>query len=240
MPSTTVENYLKQIYLRQQEQPAESPLAPMGKIAAAMDVAPGTATAMVKTLAEAGLAHYEPRGGARLTQAGAKLALQVLRRHRLIELFLVEVVGLDWFEVHDEAEELEHAISEKVLEKIDALLGHPGTDPHGDPIPPPAGSAPTSGEHAAGAAALADAALADLTDCPTTQPLRLRRVLDQDPVFLRFLDEHGLTPGARLVVEPRQPAADAVTVRPAGHPSVALGPAAAEKILVSDEEGGAE
>ena len=226
MPSTTVENYLKQIYLRQQDHSARSPLAPMGAIAAAMGVTPGTATAMIKTLDEAGLVHYEPRGGVRLTEDGAKLALQILRRHRLIELFLVQTLGLDWSEVHEEAEELEHAISEKVLERIDTLLGHPDTDPHGDPIPPAVGPTRTPRSD-----------LDDLIDCPTGQPLRLRRVLDQEPAFLRFLDRHGLVPGARITVEPRQPAADAVTIRPEDHPPVTIGPAAAGKILVANEEG---
>src|SRR6185503_20361208 len=101
----------------------------------AMNVAPGTATAMVKTLAESGLVDYEPRGGVRLTTKGEKLALHVLRRHRLVELFLVEALGLDWSEVDEEAEELEHAISDKVLGRIDKALGHPQVDPHGDPIP---------------------------------------------------------------------------------------------------------
>src|SRR3954468_10456586 len=133
MPSSTVENYLKTLYAEQQA--AGGDLVPMGALAAAMNVAPGTATAMVKALADAGLADYEPRGGVRLTAKGEKLALHVLRRHRLGGLFLVEVLGLDWSEVDEEAEELEHAISDKVLDRIDALLKFPQVDPHGDPIP---------------------------------------------------------------------------------------------------------
>src|SRR3954454_17612488 len=133
MPSITVENYLKQLYLEQQN--ASEELVPMGKLASAMGVVPGTATSMVKALADSGLVSYEPRFGARLTKAGEQLELHVLRRHRLVELFLVKVLGLDWSEVHDEAEHLEHAVSEKVLERIDAFLGHPSVDPHGDPIP---------------------------------------------------------------------------------------------------------
>ena len=133
MPSVTVENYLKQLYLEQQREPSE--LVSMGKLAIAMNVVPGTATSMIKALAESGLVEIEPRGGTRLTRGGEQLALPVLRRHRLVELFLVKSLGLDWSEVHEEAEELEHAISDKVLEKIDAALGHPSVDPHGDPIP---------------------------------------------------------------------------------------------------------
>src|SRR5438552_18621949 len=133
MATSTVENYIKQLYLEQQEQPGQR--VPMGRLAAAMGVVPGTATTMVKALADSGLVEYEPRGGVRLTSGGEQLALHVIRRHRLVELFLVKVVGLDWSEVHAEAEELEHAISDKVMEKIDALLGRPSVDPHGDPIP---------------------------------------------------------------------------------------------------------
>src|SRR4030095_7242737 len=138
---STVENYLKTLYSQQQGSRGE--LVPMGAIAAAMKVAPGTATAMVKTLADAGLVDYEPRGGVRLSSKGEKLALHVLRRHRLVELFLVEVLGLDWSEVDIEAEELEHAISDKVMQKIDELLHHPQVDPHGDPIPTAKGKLPS-------------------------------------------------------------------------------------------------
>src|SRR2546422_10126862 len=115
MPSITVENYLKQLYLEQQNSAEE--LVQMGKLASAMGVVPGTATSMVKALADSGLVSYEPRFGAKLTRGGEQLALHVLRRHRLVELFLVKVLGLDWSEVHDEAEELEHAISEKCWRK---------------------------------------------------------------------------------------------------------------------------
>src|SRR5215203_2297151 len=132
MPTSTVENYIKQIYLAQQQSPGE--LVSMGALAGAMNVVPGTATTMIKALADSGLVDYEPRGGTRLTRGGEQLALHVLRRHRLVELFLVRVLGMDWSEVHAEAEELEHAISDKVLDRIDAFLGHPETDPHGDPI----------------------------------------------------------------------------------------------------------
>jgi DtxR family Mn-dependent transcriptional regulator len=138
--SSTVENYLKHLFAEQQQN--EGKLLPMGRLAAALGVAPGTATTMVKNLAESGLVTYEPHDGVRLTPDGERRALQVIRRHRLIELFLVQTLGLDWSEVHDEAEELEHAISQKVLERLDALLGHPQFDPHGDPIPGGKGQLP--------------------------------------------------------------------------------------------------
>lgn len=218
MPSVTVENYLKQIYLEQQHRPEH--LVAMGQLAQAVRVTPGTATSMVKTLADAHLVDYAPRGGVRLTPEGMRLALQVLRRHRLIELFLVEVLHLDWSEVHEEAEELEHAISERVLQAMDELLGHPDTDPHGDPIPPSTGT-------------LEPVALASLADCPLDEPLKVARILDQNPEFLQFVDRQGLTPGAAIVVESRSLSADAVTCRPSERQRVTLGSAAAAKVLVS-------
>ena len=140
----------------------------MGKLAIAMNVVPGTATSMIKALADSGLVEYEPRGGTRLTRGGEQLALRVLRRHRLVELFLVKSLGLDWSEVHAEAEELEHAISDKVLEKIDAALGHPSVDPHGDPIPSAKGR-------------VKESPMMSLADCPVDSVLRMSRVVDQDP-----------------------------------------------------------
>ncbi len=218
MPSITVENYLKHVYLQQQHSRG---LVPMGQLAATLGVTPGTATTMVKALAESGLLHYEPREGTRLTPNGRRLALGVLRRHRLVELFLVEVLGLDWSEVHEEAEELEHAVSEKVLEKIDALLGHPSVDPHGDPIPP-----------AKGKFAPAALPLPTLAQCPLDQPTRVARVLDQDPPFLQFIERCGLTPGTGILVKAHDPNADTITVEPHGQPAVTIGHSVAQKILV--------
>jgi DtxR family Mn-dependent transcriptional regulator len=155
----------------------------------------------------------------RLTPGGRQLALHVLRRHRLVELFLVKVLGLDWSEVHDEAEHLEHAISDKVIERIDALLENPSVDPHGDPIPTAKGK-------------LLHARLDSLADCPIDHAMRVARVLDQEPQFLQFVERCGLMPGVDVTVEQREAYADAVTVRPAGRSSVTLGTAAAGKILV--------
>src|SRR5512145_1617677 len=135
LPSQTVENYLKTIYVAQASSDDPASLVPMGQLASALGVVPGTATTMVKALAESGLVHYEPYMGVRLTAAGERLASLVSRRHRLIELFLVKVLGMSWAEVHDEAEQLEHAVSEALIERIDEMLGRPAVDPHGDPIP---------------------------------------------------------------------------------------------------------
>jgi DtxR family Mn-dependent transcriptional regulator len=219
MPSVTVENYVKQIYLEQQR--LEGGLVPLGRLATAMRVVPGTVTTMMKALADAGLVSYEPRSGAALTANGEQLALHVLRRHRLVELLLVRVLGLDWSEVHAEAEELEHAISDKVLDRIDALLGHPTVDPHGDPIPTAKGKMDTAPRQS-------------LADCPLRVALRVARITDQDPAFLQFVERCGLRPGVTLTVESRDPMADAVIVRPKDRKSMTLGPAAAAKILVED------
>src|SRR4051812_4262714 len=193
MASSTVENYVKQLYVEQQA--STDRLVSMGRLASAMGVVPGTVTTMVKALADAGLVTYEPRGGARLTPGGERLALHVLRRHRLVELFLVKVLGLDWSEVHAEAEELEHAISDKVLERMDLLLDRPSVDPHGDPIP-------TARGHVASSRHLS------LADCPVGRPLRVARVMDQDPQFLQLADRRGLIPGAPVTVAARDPVAD--------------------------------
>ncbi len=180
MATSTVENYLKALYDEQQH--AGGGLVATGAVAASMSVTPGTATAMVKALAESGLVDYEPRGGVRLSAKGEKLALHVLRRHRLVELFLVEVLGLDWSEVDEEAEELEHAISDKVLAKIDELLKYPSVDPHGDPIPTSKGKLPSR-------------TLASLVECDLGRTVRVARVMDQNPAFLHFVDRHHLNPG---------------------------------------------
>jgi DtxR family Mn-dependent transcriptional regulator len=217
VPSRTVEDYLKALYTEQQH--GAGGLVAMGALAGAMNVAPGTATAMVKTLSDAGLVDYEPRGGVKLSSKGEKLALHVLRRHRLVELFLVQVLGLDWSEVDQEAEELEHAISDKVLAKIDELLKYPKVDPHGDPIPTSAGK-------------VANRALASLMECELHTPVRVARVMDQNPRFLQFVDRHNLKPGTELVVKQRNEEADAVDIRARHQQPLTLGRAAAAKILV--------
>jgi len=218
MPSVTVENYLKRLYLQQQAEPVD--FVAIGKLANVMGVVPGTATSMVKALAESGLVSYEPRGGVRLTRAGEQLALHVLRRHRLVELFLVRVLGLDWSEVHVEAEELEHAISDKVLERIDALLEHPSVDPHGDPIPPAKGRPQPSPRRNT------------LADCEAGRSYRVARIMDQSPAFLQFIDSRGLVPGVTVLMEGREEMADSIRIRPRGKEAVTLGISAATKIQV--------
>src|SRR5919112_6387033 len=178
-PSHTVENYLKAIFQAQIALADPGGLVPMGHLASALGVVPGTATTMVKTLAESGLAKYEPYAGVRLTAAGEKLAAMVLRRHRMIELFLVKVMGMSWTEVHDEAEHLEHAVSDRLIELIDEMLGRPSVDPHGDPIPDADGT-------------VTRPAYETLMTCPLHEPVTISRVADQDGDFLRFAERHDL------------------------------------------------
>src|SRR6478735_602293 len=124
LPSSTVENYLKAIYVGETHLVAGQKLVPMGQLAAALGIAPGTATTMVKALAESGLVSYEPYNGVRLTDAGEKLAARVLRRHRLIELFLVQVMGMKWDEVHDDAEQMEHVVTDQDAAFLRFLESH--------------------------------------------------------------------------------------------------------------------
>jgi DtxR family Mn-dependent transcriptional regulator len=219
MATSTVENYLKNLYLEQRA--ASGDKVSMGRIAVAMNVVPGTATSMVKALADSGLVEYEPRSGVRLTHSGEQLALHVLRRHRLLEVFLVKILGLDWSVVHDEADQLEHAVSDRVLERIDSLLGHPTVDPHGDPIPSAKGQ-------------LHEPARMSLADCPVGLPQRVARVLDQDPEFLQFLERQGLIPGATLTVLKREPQSQAVKVRVPPLDELSLGLSTAARILVEE------
>jgi DtxR family Mn-dependent transcriptional regulator len=219
LPSSTVENYLKAIYQGQSALRDGQRLVPMGQVASALGVAPGTATTMVKALAESGLAAYEPYSGVRLTAAGEKLAGLVLRRHRLVELFLVQVMGMSWAEVHEEAEQLEHVVSERLIERIDEMLGRPTHDPHGDPIPNPEG-------------AIARRDLDSLLTCPIGTPLRVTRIADQDPAFLRFIESNDLKPGRPVEVQSRDAAADSVQIRGRDQKTLTIGARAASKLLV--------
>ena len=219
LPSSTVENYLKAIYLGVSSLAPPHRLLPMGHLAAALGVAPGTATTMVKTLAESGLVEYEPYTGVTLTSAGQKLAALVVRRHRVIEVFLVKVMGYSWDEVHDEAEQLEHVVSERLIGRMDEMLGRPEVDPHGDPIPDPEGVVKPQEAQT-------------LLTCPLHTRVTVTRVIDQDKVFLRFIENHNLKPGELIEVENRDAASDSVSVRGKGDHRITIGTRAASKLLV--------
>jgi DtxR family transcriptional regulator, Mn-dependent transcriptional regulator len=222
LASSTVENYLKAIHLGTAALP-EGRLLPMGQLAAALGVTPGTATTMVKTLSESGLVQYEPYTGVALTPAGEKLAALVVRRHRLIELFLVQVLGFGWDEVHEEAEQLEHAVSDRLVERIDEMLGRPEADPHGDPIPDAEGAFPPRKAQ-------------NLLTCPLERPVRVTRILDQDRLFLRFIESHDLKPGQSIFVEARDQASDSVRLRGPNGTPITIGARAASKLLVEVED----
>jgi DtxR family transcriptional regulator, Mn-dependent transcriptional regulator len=217
--SSTVQNYLKVIYLQQLILPSGQSLVPMGLLATSLRITPGTTTTMVKSLADSGLVLYEPYSGVRLTTAGEKLAALVIRRHRLVELFLVQVMGMSWDEVHDEAEQLEHVVSDRLIERIDEMLGHPEVDPHGDPIPNAEGS-------------MRHQELSSLLTCPLNTPVTVSRVADQDAAFLRFLEISHLKPGQQIEVESRDMAADCVSVKSRSGDRLTIGARAASKLLV--------
>ena len=217
MATSTVENYIKHIYL--EEQRVEGNPVSMGKLALALKVFPGTATTMIKSLAEANLVDYEARVGVRLTESGRKLALHVLRRHRVIELFLVKVLDMDWSEVHEEAENLEHVISDEVLGRMEKHLGYPTVDPHGDPIPNPKGE-------------LDERELVNLTSCDRRAKVVIGRVLDQEAEFLRFLDKNGLKLGVTVAVVDKDAVGQTLSLRVPGGKTATLSLTVAEKIEV--------
>jgi DtxR family Mn-dependent transcriptional regulator len=182
--SRSVEDYLKAIYGISEQGEAASTSA----IAEALAVQPASVTGMVKRMAESGLLEHAPYRGVRLTDRGVREALKVLRRHRIIETYLCERLGYAWEDVHGEAERLEHAASDVLVERMDAALQFPSHDPHGAPIP-------TSGGE------IESTDVLTLADAPLGSALRVRAVRDEDPAGLRFVEAAGLTPGARIRVE---------------------------------------
>jgi DtxR family transcriptional regulator, Mn-dependent transcriptional regulator len=220
--TSTVEDYLKTILLAEVK---PGSLVGMGRIAEDLAVAPGTVTAMGKTLAQSGLVDYAPYSGVQLTEAGRRLALHVLRRHRLVELFLVQVLGMSWDEVHQEAEELEHAVSDRLIERIDEMLGFPSVDPHGDPIPDAEG-------------VFEQPKLAALPASRVGERVEVRRVGDQSVEFLRLLDKLGLVPGSLVTLLARDEISDTVVLENASGREVQLGIRAASKIFVAGATAG--
>jgi DtxR family Mn-dependent transcriptional regulator len=194
--SPAIEDYLKAIYTLQLAQPQVT----TSLLAEHLGFKPASVTGMLKTLADLHLVSYTPYHGVELTSAGQRIALEVVRHHRLIELYLVEALGYSWDEVHDEAEALEHVISEKLEARIAARLGHPSFDPHGDPIPTVEGTLPI-GE---------DTSLADMA---VGERGEIVRVCDQHPERLRYLAGLGLVPGATLAVVASAPFDGPVSVR---------------------------
>ncbi len=184
MASPAADDYLKTVYAHTEWQ--DAPITP-SVLAAKLGIAPSSVTEMVKKLAAAGLVSHVPYGAVRLTDAGTQRALAMLRRHRLIETWLVQEFGYAWDEVHDEAEVLEHTISDRLLEGIDERLGRPRFDPHGDAIPDAAGVVERE-------------AFVLLADAPAGHTGRVLRVDDRDPQLLRELESMGLVVAAEVLV----------------------------------------
>lgn len=197
-----VEDYLKAIYALSREDVGSERVS-TSAIAERMHVTAASATNMMQRLAELRLVYYVPYQGVSLSEAGEKIALEVIRHHRLLELYLAEALGYPWDAVHDEAERLEHVISEEFEDRIDAMLGHPTTDPHGHPIPPKAGPMEPIGDHRR------------LSDIDVGELVVVRRVHDRDGDALRNLSNLELFPGVELTVVER-PEGGPITVERAG------------------------
>lgn len=180
MPTISVEDYLKTIYHLQGDVPDER--VKTKALAEQMELSQPSVTNMLKTLSDDGLIEYQPYRGARLTDRGNRIALRVIRNHRLIEVFLVQTLNYTWDEVHAEAERLEHAMSDKLAERIDKFLSHPRFDPHGDPIPTADGQLHSHDS-------------IPLSDVRPKTFVRVERVLDQEPEVLRYLESIRLIPG---------------------------------------------
>ncbi len=212
--SEAIEDFLKAVYLLQQEQARvqTSTLADTLRISA-----PST-TEMAKKLAKARLIEHEPYHGMRLTPAGERIALEIIRHHRLVELFLVRALDYTWDEVHEEAERLEHAISERLATRMAEFLGNPRYDPHGDPIPSPEGD-------------VYPRDLTPLSEWPLDHPGLVASVRDQSPDMLRYLSQKGLVVGVQIQVLARDPFDGPVSLR-VGECDQMIGQHVAEFILI--------
>lgn len=217
--SGPVEDYLKAIYdLERGTQPAST-----NDIALRLAISPASVSGMVRRLADQGLITHEPYRGVRLTANGRRAALLTLRRHRILECYLTEVLGYPWDRVHDEAEQLEHAASDELIERMASALGDPLHDPHGAPIPTREGSVEEG------------APLRTLADAATGERVRVRRVEDDDAERLRYLAELGVRPGAMVRILDRAPFDGPITLwvdEPGSGAARAIGPALAAQVFV--------
>jgi DtxR family transcriptional regulator, Mn-dependent transcriptional regulator len=217
--SASVQDYAKAVYAL--EARGGSPVS-TNDLAARLGVTPGSVSAMLRKLADVGLLEHEPYHGVRLTDEGRRVALEVLRHHRLLELFLAQELGMSWDRVHAEAEVLEHVLSDELEELIAGRLGDPAVDPHGDPIPTPQfeiDERPTQG----------------LDALPVGAVGRFVRVSDSDPRMLRYLAEHGITLGTHLEVIDHQPFGGPLFVR-FGEREHALGGELARAMRIETDE----
>lgn len=215
--SSATQNYLKSIFEELHGQPKE--IISMGHLAKVMQITPGTATTMMKAMDKSGLVNYQSRSGVCLTLVGQQAALEVIRKHRLIELFLVEILHMDWAQVHQEAEVLEHWVSSEVLLKMEELLGFPTLDPHGDPIPNVHGK-------------MVDIEYKSLHSCQLGDWLEVSRILNQNKAFLNFAEGKKLLPGQKVKVMSRDLQADVTDLMLADETRFSVGLTVAKKILV--------
>lgn len=218
--TTVAQDYLKTIWTAQEwsHEKVSTKL-----LAERIGVSPSTASESIRKLADQGLVNHEKYGAVTLTDEGRRAALHMVRRHRLMETFLVNELGYSWDEVHDEAEVLEHAVSDLMLDRIDAKLGHPTRDPHGDPIPAADGRVPTPPAR-------------QLSECENGDAGTVARISDADPEMLRYFDSVGISLDSRLRVLARRDFAGLISVAieggEGGDATVDLGSPAAEAIWV--------
>lgn len=217
MLTESTENYLKAIYAIKREQGEVF----TSKLAERLKVTPASATGMLRKLAELKLVSYKKYQGVALTSAGKKIALEVIRHHRLLELYLKEVMGVPWDKVHLEAEKLEHAISEELEDRIDQMLGYPTKDPHGSPIPSKTGKVEKSSS-------------SNLANLKAGQKALISEVDDEDSELLRYAGELGLFPGVAVTILSVAPFKGPITLK-LNEMEVVVGQDAAEKILVNRE-----
>ena len=215
--SGPVEDYLKAIYDLERGEPATT-----NDIALRLDISPASVSGMMRRLADQGLITHEPYRGVRLTEDGRRAALRTLRRHRILECYLTEVLGYPWDRVHDEAEQLEHAASEELIERMATALGDPLHDPHGAPIPTREG-------------VVEEAALRSLFEVNAGERMRVRQVMDDDAERLRYLAELGIRPGAIVRILDRAPFDGPITLwvdQAGGGATRAIGPTLAMQVFV--------
>jgi DtxR family transcriptional regulator, Mn-dependent transcriptional regulator len=218
-----VEDYLKVIYDLERDGTA----AATSEIAHRLDIAPASVTGMIRRLADQRLLEYEPYRGVRLTEVGQRVALRTIRRHRVIETFLVRVLDYPWDEVHEEAERLEHAASDALIDRMVAALDEPTVDPHGAPIPTRDGT-------------VHEPRYRSLADLSPGERARVVRVHDDDPARLRYLGELGLVPGTVIAVVARAPFDGPITLRVGSGPRAseyAIGPALGSGVLIEPTTG---
>lgn len=215
MITQATQDYLKIIY----KLGASKEVITTNAIAERFNVAPASVTGMIKKLAEIKLIHHTPYHGVELTEAGRKIALEIIRHHRLLELYLVEAMGYSWDCVHDEAEQLEHNISEEFEEKMAEFLGHPTTDPHGAPIPTKDGS-------------IEEQIFVPLTSAEAGQRVKIKLVSDRDPEKLRYLADIGIYPEVVIYVIEKAPFGGPLLIK-IGNNQHYLGQGLTDNIFVS-------